>query len=177
MKTRLPFPFFLREFIESTLLKGAELSFEFCRGKFSGRAPHYGAGEVFHHVADKDAQCRERTRERRHEYARDRKRLGEFASVQSARTSKSNEYKVARIVPTLDRDDTQGAFHVGINDTNHAFGKGFDGKCRMGLLEPGRDDLAGAIDVEFEVTAQKAIRTKRPSNRFASVTVGWVPRP
>ena len=90
--------------------------------------------------------------------------LGERARMQRPGAAVRDERELARIVPTLDRDDAQRAQHLRVHDLDH-----------RSRIDPGERALRRPRDRATSPPGSSA--GNRPSRRFASVTVGAAASP
>ena len=85
-------------------------------------AQHYGAGVVFDHIGDGDAQGGQDAGAPWHQHAGDAELGGQFAGVHRAGAAKRHEGEVAGVVAAFQRDGADGALHIGIDDADDAQG-------------------------------------------------------
>ena len=93
--------------------------------EFAGDAPEDGAGVIFDHVADQNAESGERTGERGIDYVRDAESFGQGAGVKASSAAEGDEGEVPRIAATLDGNHADGFFHGGVDHPNYAGGELF----------------------------------------------------
>ena len=135
-----------------------ELVFQARCGKLPRDPPEHGAGIIFDHVADQDAESGERAGQRRNHHPRDAERFRQFAGVQSACAAKRNQGKLPRIVAAFDGDHAYGFLHGGVDDPDDSRGELFRRKLGPMPFEPFADQAACALEVQSEISAEKALR-------------------
>ena len=81
---------------------------------------------------------------------------GKSTGVKASGAAEGNEGKLARIASALDGDNADRFFHGGVHDANHPGGKFFQSEIGAKFLQPLLGNAAGAIEIESEVSAEKA---------------------
>jgi hypothetical protein len=77
--------------------------------------------------------------------------------IRRACAAEGYERELAWIMPTLNRDHTDGFFHVGVDYAHHAGGKLFQRQTALIFLEPLSNDLLRARQVQLKVAAKKLV--------------------
>ena len=76
----------------------------------------------------------------------------------ATRTTKGHQRELSRIVAALDGDHAYGFLHGGVDHSDDSGGELFQRKLRSLSLEPLGDQAARALEIESEISAQKALR-------------------
>src|SRR5271165_5567852 len=82
--------------------------------------------------------------------------FGEGAGVQTSGAAESYEREVARVATALDGDDSDGFFHGGIDHAEDAGGEFGEREPAFVLLQKFFRQAAGAVEVEGEISTEKA---------------------
>src|SRR6202051_401156 len=149
-------PGFLMKILCGIFFQGCEFLGDAGVRKFIGTDAQDGAGIILDHIADQNAESGESAGEGGDDYLRDAKGFREGGRVKATGATESDEGKVAGIAAALDGDDADGFLHRGVDDADHASGKGFESERTSLLLQPFASDAAGAVEIEGEVSAEKS---------------------
>ena len=148
-------------------------AFQSTAGKFLRDSPEHGAGIVLHHVADQDAKSGKSAGQRRDNHSRDTERFRQFAGMQAAGAAKGHQRELSRIVAALDGDHAYGLLHGGVDHTDDSGGELFRAKFRPVALQPLADQAARALEIQSEISAQKALRLQSAEKQIGVRHRGW----
>ena len=87
-------------------------------------------------VAGQDSAGGQRARHRRDDHPWNAERQRQLTGVESAGPAESYQRELSRILAAFDRDDAQGALHVGVHHAHYALRKLLQRHARALLLEP-----------------------------------------
>src|SRR5580692_6886863 len=157
MVVRLVGPRFAAKICGSSFFERGEFRAQPLGGNFLRDSPQHGAGIILHDVARENAESGESARKRGYDDLRDAQSFGQGAGVQASCATEGDESEVARVAAALDGDDADCFLHGGVDYADHSRGKIFQGETRVLFFQPFLRDAAGAIEIEREVSAEKAL--------------------
>ena len=158
-------PPFRAEFLPRRRFQLAELFLQLHQRRLrsnSLKPPEHGARIILDHVADQNPKRRKRPRPRRNHHCRNRQRLGEFAGMQPARSSKRHQRKLSRIVPPFDRHHSQSPFHVRVDHAHNSRRKLFHAQARPLRPQPFGSNSLRSLQIELKFASQKPFWPQPP---------------
>ena len=123
-------------------------------------AQHQPAREVLRDVGVQHAGGGEHARRGGDDHRLDAQLGGHLAGVERPRAPEGDEGEPGRVEAALDRDQAQGAHHVGVDDLDHR-ARGAPHVAPEGGRDR-REGALGAIGMERHVAAEEAIRPQPP---------------
>ena len=131
---------------------------------------HHRSREIAHRIGEQNPDRRKRSGHRRYQHTRNAQRAGKRAGMQRTAAAKSHQRELARIVPSLDRDDADRLLHLCVDHAKYAsrkllraFSASPFARCRIASVRRRSRCMP---------PPRKLASSSRPSRRFASVTVG-----